>query len=347
MILVTGATGLLGSYLLLELLQQDEPVRAITHNPESRSKLYRMFKSTGADLSLLERVEWVTGDILDYFSLLDAMKGVEKVYHCAGFVSFSSFDKEKLEQINAEGTANVVNAALESGVRKLAFSSSVAALGRTENTLVIDEKSQFKASKLNSQYALSKFAAEREVWRGSAEGLEVVIVNPSIIFGYGDHSSGSTKMFSTLYKYNYFYGKGSTGFVGAVDVARIMVTLMESDIINERFLVSAGDYSYKQVFSWIAEGFGNTAPRFAIPNWVLGVVWRFEWLTAKINPSHHPLITRETARTSLNSFSYSSKKLLSIINFEYTPLPDVIKKVCQAMLPELEKKNDINWQPGS
>lgn len=336
MILVTGATGLLGSYLLLELLQQDEPVRAIIHNPESKHKVYRMFKATGVNLTLFEKVEWVEGDILDYFSLLDAMKGVEKVYHCAGYVSFSSFDKEKLKKINIEGTANVVNAALESGVRKLAYSSSVAALGRTEDTLVIDENSQFKTSKLNSHYALSKFAAEREVWRGSAEGLEVVIVNPSIIFGYGDPSSGSTKMFGTLYKHHHFYGKGSTGFVGAGDVARIMVILMESDIRNERFLVSAGDYSYKQIFSWIAEGFGKTAPRFAIPNWVLDVVWRFEWLAAKINPSHHPLITRETARTSLNSFNYSSKKLLNTIDFKYTPLPVVIKNVCNAMLPELE-----------
>ncbi|HAH59514.1 MAG: NAD-dependent epimerase/dehydratase family protein [Lentimicrobium sp.] len=339
MILVTGATGLLGSYLLLELLQQDEPVRAIIYNPESKHKVYRMFKSTGANLRLLEKVEWVQGDILDYFSLLDAMKGVEKVYHCAGYVSFSPFDKEKLEKINIEGTANVVNAALESGVRKLAYSSSVAALGRTEDTLVIDENSQFKTSKLNSHYALSKFAAEWEVWRGSAEGLEVVIVNPSIIFGYGDPSSGSTKMFGTLHKHHHFYGKGSTGFVGAGDVARIMVILMESDIINERFLVSAGDFSYQQVFSWIAQGFGKTAPRFAIPNWVLGAVWRLEWILARINPRHQPMITRETARTSLNNLSFSSKKLLTAIDFEYTPLPEVITKVCQAMLPELENKN--------
>ena len=337
MILITGATGLLGSYVLKQLLDSNEPVRALVHRKKSMHKLHRMFEATGTSLESLKKVEWVEGDLLDYFSLLDAMKGVEKVYHCAGFVSFSPFDKDKLEKINVQGTANVVNAALEAGVRKLAYASSVAALGRTENTKVINEKSQFKGSKLNSQYAISKFSAEREVWRGSAEGLEVVIVNPSIIFGYGDPDTGSTKMFSTLYKFQLFYGKGSTGFVGAVDVARIMIGLMESNITNERFLVSEGDYSYKQIFSWIAEGFGNTPPKYAIPNWILEVVWRFEWLAAKINPSHHPLITRETARTSLNTFSYDSKKLKETLNFKYTPLPEVIHQVCTAMLPELKK----------
>lgn len=339
MILVTGATGLLGSYLLHELLQYDEPIRAIIRDPESKNKVFRMFKATGIHVSLLQKVEWVTGDILDYFSLLDAMQGVDKVYHCAGYVSFSPFDKEKLEKINVEGTANVVNAALESGIKKLAYCSSVAALGRTENTTVIDEKSQFKSSRFNSQYALSKFAAEREVWRASAEGLDVVIVNPSIIFGYGNPESGSTKMFGTLYKHHHFYGKGATGFVGAADVARIMRILMESNIVNERFLVSEGDYTYKQIFTWIARGFGKSAPRFQIPVWVLALVWRFEWLLSKLNPSHHPLITRETAATSLKSYSYNSEKLLNYINFRYEPLPQVIDSICKAMLPELSEKS--------
>lgn len=335
MILVTGATGLVGSYLLYDLLKAEEPVRAILHNPLSLNHTRKIFSSLGADAeSLISRIEWVEGDVLDYFSLADAMKGVQKVYHCAAIVSFDPVDRDLMMKINVDGTANVVNAALEAGVDKLCHVSSIASLGRTDNSNIIDEKSQFKTSSYNSKYSLSKYAGEREVWRGTAEGLKAVIVNPSVILGFGDSDKGSTKMFSTIYRNSWFYGKGINGFVDVQDVVRAMVLLMESNVQNERFVVSAGDFSYREIFSMIAREFGKTQPRFAVPGPALNIVWRLEWLRSKITGAK-PLITRETARTSKGSFYYATKKLHCTLNFEFTPIEKTISRTCRLIREDI------------
>ena len=338
MILVTGATGLVGSYLLYDLLKSDEPVRAILHNHKSLERTRDIFESLGGDApKMLERIEWVKGDVLDVMLLAEAMQGIKKVYHCAAIVSFEPGDDKQMMKINVEGTANVVNAALEAGVVKLCHISSIAALGRTENSDVIDEKSQFKTNRYNSKYSLSKHLAEREVWRGTAEGLNAVIVNPSIILGYGHPDKGSTKMFTTIYKNSLFYGQGINGFVGVEDVVRAMIQLMESPVVNERFVVSAGDFSYREVFSMIARGFGKPEPKFPVPAPILELVWRFEWLRAKITRAK-PLITKETARTSKGNYSYPTQKIKRILNFEFTPLEETINHTCQMMKSDMGKK---------
>lgn len=337
MILVTGATGLVGSYLLFELLKNDEPVKALLYNENSLNRTRRIFSSLGADAdALIKRVEWVKGDVLDVLAINEAMKGVSRVYHCAAIVSFDPRDHDMMMKINVEGTANIVNAALEEGVEKLCHVSSIAALGRTENSNVIDEKSQFKTARINSKYSLSKHMAEREVWRGTAEGLNAVIVNPSIILGYGHPEKGSTRMFTTIYRNSMFYGQGINGFVGVEDVVRAMISLMKSEVKNERFVVSGGDFSYKDVFSMIARGFGKREPKFPVPALALEIVWRFEWLRGKLTGTK-PLITRETARTSKGNYSYSSQKLQCTLKFEYTPLEETILKTCK--LIELDLKN--------
>ena len=337
MILVTGATGLVGSYLLYDLLKADEPVRALLHNPGSLSHTRKIFASLGADAeALIKKIEWVDGDVLDYFSLADAMQGVQKVYHCAAIVSFDPRDHDLMMKINVEGTANVVNAALEAGVGKLCHVSSIASLGRTDNSNIIDEKSQFKTSSYNSKYSLSKFAGEREVWRGTAEGLTAVIVNPSVILGYSATNKGSSQMFHTISRNSLFYGKGINGFVDVQDVVRAMTGLMESQVKNERFVVSAGDYSYREVFTLIAQGFGRTAPKMAVPDLALEIVWRLEWLRGKITGAK-PMITRETARTSKGNFYYATKKLHCTLNFEYTPLEKTISRTCRMMVEDMKK----------
>jgi len=337
MILVTGATGLLGSYLIHDLLKSEEPVRALLHRPESLQNIRQIFHGLEADEKLLDRVEWVEGDVLDYFSLADAMKGVQKVYHCAAIVSFDPRDHPLMMKINVEGTANVVNAALEAGIDKLCHVSSIASLGRTDNSNIIDEKSQFKTSSYNSKYSLSKFAGEREVWRGTAEGLKAVIVNPSVILGYGNHDAGSTKMFSTIYRNSWFYGKGINGFIDVQDVVRAMTGLMESPVQNERFVVSAGDFSYREIFSMIAQGFGKPIPKLAVPDIALEIVWRLEWLRGKLTGAK-PLITRETARTSKGNFYYASKKLHCTLNFEYSPIEKTISRTCRLIAKDLKNE---------
>lgn len=342
MILVTGATGLVGSYLLFELLRAGEPVRALLHNRNSLIHTRQIFNSLGTDAeTLINRVEWVEGDVLDYFSLLDAMKGVQKVYHCAAIVSFDPRDRNQMMKVNVDGTANVVNAALEAGIEKLCHVSSIASLGRTENSNIIDEKSQFRTSAYNSMYSLSKFAGEREVWRGTAEGLKAVIVNPSVILGYGNPDKGSTKLFQTIYRNSLFYGQGVNGFVDVQDVARVMVGLMESRVVNERFVVSAGDFSYRDIFTMIAKAYGKEEPRYPVPAFALDIVWRLEWLRSKLT-GRRPLITRETARTSKGNFSYNTTKLHCTLNYVYTPMEKTISRTCRLIMEDIEKSRKGN-----
>jgi nucleoside-diphosphate-sugar epimerase len=336
MIFVTGATGLVGSYLLFSLLQDGVPVRALIHNEKSLDRTRRIFEILGGDSeSLLGKIEWVQGDVLDVVALGNAMKGVKQVYHCAAIVSFDPGDAAKMLKINVEGTANVVNASLEAGVEKFCHVSSIAALGRTDNSNVIDEKSQFTVHRNNTRYSLSKFYAEREVWRGTAEGLDAVIVNPSIILGYGHPGKGSTKMFTTIYRNSMFYGRGINGFVGVEDVVRSMILLMKSPVKNERFVVSNGDFSYREIFSMIARCFGKPEPRFPVPPLLLELVWRFEWLRSRITGSS-PLITKETARTSRGNYSYSSEKLKETLGFEYIPMEQTIERTCKLIEADIK-----------
>ncbi len=335
MILITGATGLVGSYLLFSLLKQGRKVRALLYNQKSLDRTRVIFKSLGGDPEvLINQVEWVEGDVLDVTVLHDAMQGIKQVYHCAAIVSFDPGDTELMMKINVDGTANVVNAALEAGIDKLCHVSSIASLGRTDDSNIIDENSEWRSTSYNSRYSKSKYMAEREVWRASAEGLPVIIVNPAIILGYGHPEKGSSRMFKTIHKISKFYGRGINGFVDVRDVVRAMIELMESEIQNERFVVSAGNFSYKEIFSMIAAGFNKPLPDVEIPDLLLEAVWRFEWLRTRIMKVK-PLITKETAATSKNNYNYSSAKLIKALEFEYTPIEETINTVCRQMEPEL------------
>ncbi len=208
MVLVTGGTGLVGSHLLLQLSSQNKNIRAIYRKSSSFVNVKRLFENAGESF---QQIEWMEGDILDVSSLAEAMQGVEKVYHCAAMISFSPEDRERMLEINRTGTANVVNLCLESGVQKLCYVSSVAAINRLHEEEIITESTPWEENADNSNYAVSKQAAEREVWRGMAEGLKAVIVNPGIIIGPGNWNSGSGKLFSSVWNRLKFYSEGMSG----------------------------------------------------------------------------------------------------------------------------------------
>lgn len=338
MIFVTGSTGLVGSYLLHSLLKQGKHVKALLYNQKSLDRTRKIFKSLGSNPEeLLKKVTWVEGDVLDVSILYEAMHDVDHVYHCAAIVSFDPGDRNLMMKVNVEGTTNVVNAALAAGVKKLCHVSSIAALGRTEESKVIDENSEWRNTSYNSRYSKSKYMAEREVWRASAEGLPVIIVNPSIILGYGHPEKGSTRLFKAIHKSSMFYGKGTNGYVDVQDVVKAMIGLMDSEIENERFVVSAGNFTYKEIFGMIATGFRKPEPRVAIPDLILEVIWRFESIRTAITRDK-PLITKETATTSKNNYYYSSDKLIRTIEYEYRPMKDTIESICNVIDEELSNK---------
>ncbi len=319
MILVTGGAGLVGNELVKQLLAQGKTVKAIYN----KSPL--AFASTPAFIS-------VQCDILDVYALEDAMQDVTEVYHCAAIVSFAPKDEKKLYKINVEGTANVVNACLNAGVRKLVHVSSVAALGRMRVGEMINETMQWTADTSNSKYGHSKYLAEMEVWRGVAEGLNAVVVNPVIILGAGNWNEGSTKLFKSVYEGFPWFTTGTSGFVAVQDVANAMIQLMQSDINAEKFIISGENATYQSVLNMIAKGFNKKAPHKKVTPFLAAITWRLEAIKSKFTVSS-PLITKETAATSLAEVKFDNSKLMKFLPaFRYSNLEDSIIITCKELL---------------
>ncbi len=321
-ILVTGSAGLLGTVLIKQLLANGKKIRAI----------YNKTALTGLDHDHLEQMQC---DILDVVALEDAMQGISHVYHCAGLVSFAPRKRYQLFKINVEGTANVVNAALSAGVKKLVHVSSVAALGRIRENEPINENMQWTPSTSNSTYGHSKFLGEMEVWRGIAEGLEAVIVNPTVILGAGNWNDGSTGIFKSVYNEFPWYADGTTGFADVRDVCRAMILLMESPVSSERFIISAENASYSDVFFQIADAFGKKRPSRKVTAFMAGLVWRIESIKSKFS-GHDPLLTKETAATAMAKVNFDNSKLKKFLpGFEYIPLKDTIVYACGLLQQKL------------
>lgn len=327
MILVTGGTGLVGSHLLRYLItnKPNISIRAIKR-PSSRTNLV-------ADI--YDQIEWRDVDLLDVTGLKEAMQGVNQVYHSAAMIAFIPSKTEQMHQINVEGTANIVNVCLETGVDKLVYVSSVAAIGRTKSTenVVIDEHTKWEDCQLNSQYAISKYRAEQEVWRGNAEGLNIVIVNPSMILGRGDWSKGSSRVFSMIADGLKFCPKGGNGFVDVLDVVRVMVLLMDDDTTGERFILAPHNRLFRELFALIAKELNKPAPMWTPPDFLSGLAWRIEaiksWLLNK-----EPIITKETVMTAQHVFRYNSEKIKQQLSFQFTPLEKTISRVATEFLAD-------------
>jgi nucleoside-diphosphate-sugar epimerase len=323
--LVTGASGLLGVYLIRELLKTNEPVIAIY-----RSKI-------PPQLSPEEQaqVNWIQGDILDVMFLAEVMEDCDKVYHCAGLVSFSPKRIKDLFKINVDGTANVVNACLAAGVSKLIHVSSVASLGRKRNGQTVTENVKWDDNANPSVYGKTKYLGELEVWRGIAEGLNAVIVNPVIILGKGDWHSGSGATFKNAYNEFPWFTEGSSGFVDGEDVAKAMVMLMDSEITAERFILSAENWTYRGLFTAMAKGFGKKPPSRKVTPWLVALVWRLEaikgWITGQ-----DPLLTKETAETAQQTVKFDNTKILKTLqDFSFKPLQQTIEESCSYYLSKM------------
>lgn len=315
MILVTGGTGLLGTSLIKQLIAGGESVRALY-----RSSIPRFPGS--------EQVDWVKGDILDIIRLDEAMQGIELVYHCAAVVSFHPSRKADMHRVNVQGTAHVVNTCLDAGVKKLLFVSSVAALGRIREHEPIHEGMNWTPESSNSEYGKTKYLAETEVWRGMAEGLSVAIVNPVIILGAGNWNTGSSKIFHSAYHEFPWYTEGSSGFVDVEDVARAMILLMKSDLTGRRFILSAENRNYREIFNLMAHYFHKRPPHRKVSKWMSELVWRWEAVKARFTGAD-PLLTRETAATARAKVEFDNSSFLRAFpDFQYTPLEQSIERIC-------------------
>ncbi len=327
MILVTGGSGLTGSHLLLELSRKKEPLRALKRNSSDTFWIRRIFDYYEPEKGrkLFSRIEWVDGDITDPDSLTGAFRDVTTVYHTAGYVSFDPGEHKRLLKINVEGTRHMAELSLEHGVKHFCHVSSVAALGKhhQEDKLWVAETDYRKMKKEKSSYGFSKLLGELEVWQAMEEGLRAVIVNPVIILGPGNPDRGSVRLFKTMQKGLPFYPSGSNGFVDVRDVVRIMVLLTERDISGERFVIGAENLSYRQVLSWIAQGFGRKAPSLRTGKGLMTLAAMTDRVISRLAGKPH-LLTLETARTSSTQIFYNHEKIRSTLGYEFIPVKEAI-----------------------
>ena len=336
MILVTGATGLLGSHVVVQLLEKETKIRALKRQNSDLSLVKKIVTRHFEDSeSAFNRIEWVDADLSDYQSLEDAMNNVDEVYHCAGIVSFCPEDKEQILRINVEGVKNMVDVALESNVKKFCHVSSIASLGRAREGFV-DENCVWEDSKNNSLYSVSKYKGELEVWRGISKGLNAIIVNPSIILGAGDWNSGSAELFRTAYKELPFYTFGINGFVDVNDVARSMLLLMEQNKFGNQYVISAANVPYRKLFNMMATHLGKRKPYIPVRKFLGGIAWRFFRIVSKFT-GRKPLITKETARTANKKHFYSSEKLIRETGFQFSPIERTIAEICFVFKKEYGK----------
>jgi len=325
MILVTGGTGLLGSHLLIDLINKSLLVRAIYRNKSKCDLVRRLFLYYDPvnGQKKFDTIQWINCDVLDVVTLSEAMEGCEYVYHCAAIVSFNKNDFYKMMKINREGTANVVNTCLDLGIKKLCYVSSTAAIGTGENDSIVTEKTKWKQSPTTSGYSISKYSAEKEVWRGVEEGLDVVIVNPCVIIGAGDWNESSLTMFKTVDKGLQFYTTGANAFVDARDVVSIMTQLMEREIKNQRFLCIGENSTFKNLFDHIAQKLNKKEASILVRPWLIGLTWRVMWLISKVTGKQSP-ITKETARSAFGTTVYDASKIKKALNFKFRSIEEMV-----------------------
>ncbi|HQW10816.1 MAG TPA: NAD-dependent epimerase/dehydratase family protein [Saprospiraceae bacterium] len=316
-ILVTGGTGLVGSYLLRLLIEQGYQNIHATKREQSSFSLLQ-----GKE----QQVNWHDTTLNDVLGLEDAIKDSEVIIHCAAVVSFDPRDKRELIKTNVEGTANIVNLAVEQGVRKLIHVSSIAALGRNKTTGLTSETDKFDADAPHSLYSLTKYLAEMEVWRGKEEGLKITIVNPAIILGSGFWKVGSNGFFNHVWRQSPFYPPGATSFVDVRDVARFINMHIESDFSVEQYLLISENRSYQWFLETIAKYLHKKAPTTKTTKLILGLAWRVDKVRSILTGSK-PLLTRETAQTSLHKYQFDHARSLLSGAFTYRSLEQTIADI--------------------
>ncbi|MDB4904359.1 MAG: nucleoside-diphosphate sugar epimerase [Mucilaginibacter sp.] len=322
MILITGATGFLGAELALQLTKQGIHVRCTKRTNSVIPDIL---------LHLKTQIDWVDADMMDIYALEDALQGVTQVYHCAAWVSLKAADKKPMINVNVTGTANLVNLCLQMHIR-LVHVSSVAAIGSAKPGDLITENHHLDQMTETDGYAISKLESEMEVWRGIAEGLNAVIVNPSIIIGPNAGTEGSGQLFETIRKGLKFYTSGSCGFVDVEDVAKCMIYLMNSNLHAERYIISAENRGYKQLTAEIAEGFGIKPPSIYAKAWLMGLAWRGAALIAAIT-GKAPAIDKISAQAASMTRNYDNSKIKKATSIEFKPISTSIKEICDRLAP--------------
>jgi dihydroflavonol-4-reductase len=332
--IVTGATGIIGSHVVLAMLQNNRPVLAARQKSSDLKKVEKLFSYYTSDhKQLFEKIKWIDLDVRDVFSIEEALSGVDHVYHCAGFVSFDGKDRKKLFEVNEGGTKNMVDACLHKKVKALCHVSSVATINNLDYASDLTEDVFWKTSGRESDYAISKYNAEREVWRGMEEGLQAVIVNPGVVLSPGFWDQSSSQLFKTCFAGNRFYTNGLASYVAATDVARAMLELMDARLFSQRYILTENNYTFHNILSHVQARFGKAEPSINASEGMLqlaGFLERFfSFFTGKQVKLSKPVIQAAQSKQI-----FSNKKIRSALGFEFRPTHTVIEQICDYYLQE-------------
>ena len=327
MIGVTGATGLLGSSIIRKLLATGETFIAIKRKNSDTTLLK----------DILHQISWRDADLLDVVSLDEALQGITSIIHAAGLVSFNPRDKKKLYQVNVTGTRNLVNASLHHNIKRFIHVSSIAALSRPKEIAELNENQKWTESPLNTVYAESKYLSELEVMRGHEEGLSAAIVNPSVILGPGDWTKSSSKIFNYVWKENLFYTDGSMNYVDVEDVSTIIYGLLRSQDNGERFIINAGNISYKSMLEKIAHHFHKKSPAIKVGKNLLLLLAKAENIRAFLTGTS-PLLTKETAHLTKAIVTYNNEKIKNKLNYQFQSIDLTLKWCCEYYMKEANGK---------
>lgn len=338
MILVTGGTGLVGSHLLYKLLLTEKKVRAIYRRAHKLEVVKHVFSYYSENWdALFNKIEWVEADITDIPKLQDAFVGIKQVYHCAAFISFEPDKYRTLRKINIEGTANIVNLCISQGISKLCYVSSIAAIGQANKPEeLINENTPWNPEADNSVYAITKYGAEMEVWRGTQEGLDAIVVNPGIILGPGFwRSGGSGSLFRQIYKGLPYYTSGGSAYVDVNDVVDTMIQLMHSALKNEAYILIAENLLFKDFNKLTAKALNVSKKQNLIKPWQLDILWRLDWLKHKIFGKRRQL-SKQLAKTITTVTRHDNSKIKTALDYKFTPIEVSIKKVSELFLKDIK-----------
>lgn len=333
MVLVTGGTGLVGAHLLLYLVQKNIPVKAIHRkksNLKSVEKVFRYYTKNAT--TLFQKIDWVEADLNDIPALETAFKNIDYVYHAAAFISFDPKNYKTLLKTNTEGTANIVNLCITHSIKKLCYVSTIGAIGKSLNGKIASEENEWSSQDTNV-YALSKYAAEMEVWRASQEGIPVAIVNPGMIIGPGFWDSGSGTLFTTANKGYKYYPPGGTGFIAVNDVVQILVQLMDSPIKNERFIAVSESLTFYEILALIAPKLGKSIPTKKLKFWQLEL-GRIGDLLINLSTKRGRTITKNSIQSLRQRKIYDNQKIKNELNFQFEPIEYSIKLTCEKFIEE-------------
>jgi dihydroflavonol-4-reductase len=324
-VLITGATGLIGSHLTAQLLIKGESVTAFVRKNSKRENIKEVLSFyTKDDESYFKKIKFKVGDITDYFSIVDALEGIDEVYHCAGMVDFNEKNLKQLLHVNETGTSNLINAALEVKGIRVCHVSSVATIPNHDKKSIINEQIFWKSSPKNAAYSISKYNAEREAWRGIAEGLDLFMVNPSVVLGAGCWNQSTGKIIEECRKGVNFYTKGITGFVDVRDVATVMYKLMKSSVTAQRFIVNGENYSYQSLLNNFHEEFGNKKPAIEAGKFLLSIATLLDYLFSK-----ERRLNKQVIESMLSESFYSNEKIIKETAHQFYTLNETITYIVE------------------